>query len=344
MLEAIAGATLNDDVYGEDQMTQSFEEHIANICGKEAAVFVVSGTMANQLALGALSRRCTGVLADATAHIVHFEAGGISGLFGASIQPVRPANGHHLTLDDVERHAVTANILEKLPTSIISLENTAHGSVISLQGLQKIKKWAESRGIAIHIDGARIWHAVAAGGGSLRDIAACCDAMTLSFGKGLAAPIGSAIVGSMEVIARTRRLRQSVGGGIRKAGPIVAAAWQATIENFGPGDADIRGVIQRTHDLARVVADMWTSRGGLLLRRVETNLVWLDLRSAGLDKPTLDAAANQRDVRIRAPRIVLHHQIAPEAMQRLEAVFEEVLRKGPLGSSQTTKRTALERL
>ncbi|KAM6516608.1 hypothetical protein FALCPG4_014789 [Fusarium falciforme] len=346
MLEAIAGATLNDDVYGEDQLTRSFEEHMASICGKEAALFVVSGTMANQIALGALSRRCTGVLADATSHIVHFEAGGLAGLSGASIQPVRPANGHYLTFDDVERHAVTTNMIERLPTSIISLENTAHGSVIPLQELRKMKAWADEQEIAIHIDGARVWHAVAAGGGTLKEIAACCDAMTLSFGKGLAAPIGSVIVGPRDLIARARRLRQSIGGGVRKAGAIVAAAWQAMIENFGPGDVDTRGIIQSTHILARAVANMWTSRGGLLLRPVMTNLVWLDLRSAGLDKSRLDTAAQHRDIRIRAPRIVLHHQISTDAMRRLEAVFEEVLEKkasqSPLRSR--AERAGLERL
>lgn len=332
MLEAIAGATLNDDVYGEELTTRSFEEHMASICGKEAALFVVSGTMANQVALGALSRRSTGVLADATSHIVHYEAGGLAGLSGASIQPVRPSNGRHLTLEDIERHAVVAadsTMIERLPTSIISLENTTHGSVIPLQDLRKIKAWAEPRGIAIHIDGARIWHAVAAGGGTLKEIAACCDAMTLSFGKELGAPIGSMIVGSTEDMVRARRLRQSIGGGVRKVGPMAAAAWQAKIDNFGSGDVDTRGVIARTHGLARVAAGMWTARAGLLSRPVETNLVWLDLKSANggvvVNRAALDAAATQRGIQVRAPRIVLHHQISPEAMQRLEAVFDQVL-------------------
>ncbi|GAB0132847.1 hypothetical protein EsDP_00001271 [Epichloe bromicola] len=346
MLEAISGATLNDDVYGEDQLTRCFEEHMASICGKEAALFVVSGTMANQVALGALSRRCTGVLADATSHIVHYEAGGLAGLSGASIQPVRPANGHYLTLEDVERHAVPTNLIERLPTSIISLENTAHGSVIPLQELRKMKAWADEQDIAIHIDGARIWHAVAGGGSTLKEIAACCDTMTLSFGKGLAAPVGSAIVGPRDLIARARRLRQSIGGGVRKSGPIVAAAWQAMIENFGPGDVDTRGIIQRTHVLAAAVGHMWTSRGGLLLRPVMTNLVWLDLKSAGIDKSSLDTAAQHRDIRVRAPRIVLHPQISNKAMQQLEAVFEEVLEKEASTSPLQSRahRAALERL
>ncbi|KAK8880083.1 beta-eliminating lyase [Apiospora arundinis] len=325
MLAAISKATLNDDVYGEDKTTCEFEERMASICGKEAAAFVVSGTMANQLSLAALAQAPCSILADATAHIIHFEAGGVANLAGASIQPVRPSNGHYLTLEDVQKHAIVgpAAALERCPATIISLENTAHGNIIPLTELQAIKAWADEQRIAVHIDGARVWHAVAAGGGSLRELAACCDAMTLCFGKGLAAPIGAAIVGSALLVQRVKRVRQSIGGGVRKSGVLAAAAWQAVWENFGPGDADVRGVLRGTHDVAREVADLWTSLGGRLLRRVETNLIWLDLRHAGVEKTAFNDLARRHGVKVRAPRLVLHQQVSPDALHRLGRVFRE---------------------
>ncbi|KAK8100394.1 hypothetical protein PG999_010768 [Apiospora kogelbergensis] len=325
-LHAISKATLNDDVYGEDETTRHFEEHIARICGKEAAAFVVSGTMANQLSLCALAQAPCSILADATAHIIHFEAGGVANLSGATVHPVRPSNGHYLTLEDIQKHAAVGPVaLERCPVTIVSLENTAHGNVIPLHELRAIKAWTDGQGIAVHIDGARIWHAVAGGGGSLKDLAACCDAMTLCFGKGLAAPIGAAVVGAASLVRRVKQLRQSIGGGVRKVGPMAAAAWQAVLDSFGPGSVDVRGVLRSTHDTARGLAEMWTSLGGKFLRRVETNLIWLDLKDIGVEKAAFNDLACRHKVRVRAPRIVVHPQISPDALYRLGLVFHEVM-------------------
>ncbi|KAK0702277.1 pyridoxal phosphate-dependent transferase [Lasiosphaeris hirsuta] len=328
-LAAISRATLNDDVFGEDQTTTLFERRLADVCGQQAGAFVISGTMANQLALGALCQYAPyAVLADASAHVVNFEAGGLAHLSGATVQPVHPSNGIHLTVEDVKRHARVASDVpfEVCLTKIISLENTAHGNVIPLQDLRAIKDWAGKHGIMVHIDGARIWEAVASGAaGTLAEIASCADTMTLSFAKGIGAPIGAMVVGTAEVIRRVKRLRQSIGGGVRKAGLLAAAAHEAVLENFGPGDVDSRGILRASHFMAEAVATMWTTRGGKLTRPTETNMAWLDLTSARISPKALNDNGLLKGVLIAAPRIVLHHQICPEALASLEQVFDNVL-------------------
>lgn len=334
-LAAISRATLNDDVFGEDQTTSLFEHQMAAVCGQEAGAFVISGTMANQLAIGALCQhRPHAVLADASAHVVNFEAGGLANLSGATVQPVQPSNGLYLSVDDIARHAKVSVASdtnacirwEICPTKVISLENTAHGNAIPLSELRAIKEWASRHDVMVHIDGARIWDAVASGrAGTLAEIASCTDAMTLSFAKGVGAPIGALVVGSAEVIRRVKRLRQSIGGGVRKIGVLAAAAREAVLENFGPGDVDERGVLGAAHDMASTVARMWTDRGGRVTRPTETNMVWLDLASAGITPETLNDLGMRNGILVAAPRIILHPQICGKALATLEQVFDEVL-------------------
>jgi threonine aldolase len=306
---------------------------MAAVCGREAAAFVVSGTMANQLSIGALCQhRPQGVLADASAHVVNFEAGGLALIAGAMVQPVQPSNELYLTVEDVKKHAKVPDTSEAddvwtaCPTRVVSLENTAHGNVVPLSELRAVREWASRHGVAVHIDGARVWHAVASGrGGTLAEIAACADAMTLSFAKGVGAPIGSVVVGSAAVIRRVKRLRQSIGGGVRKAGVLAAAAKEAVLENFGPGDVDVRGVLGVAHGMAAAVARMWTDRGGKLSRPTETNMVYLDLESAGVTAETLNDMGMRSGILIAAPRIVFHPQICADALVSLEQVFDDVL-------------------
>lgn len=281
MLRAIVQTTLNDDVYREDDTTIKFEEEIASICHHEAAAFVISGTMANQLALRTmLWQPPYAILADSSAHIVHWEAGGISHLSGAMLQSVRPSNGLYLTLEDIQTNVVLSDDVHKCPTRVVSIENTSNGTIIPLEELRKVKLWAKRVGIQVHIDGARLWEAVAAGGGTLAEYAQCSDLLTLDFSKGLGAPMGAMVVGSAESIKRLRRIRKSIGGGMRQSGVLVAAARQALRENFGSGRQDTTGVLKKSHSVARIVGNIWTERGGKLLRPVDTNIVWLDLKAS----------------------------------------------------------------
>jgi len=342
MLAAIATTTLHDDVYGEDATTTGLERDMARRCGHEAAAFVPTGTMANQLALRALLDGCPphGILADARAHILRWEAGGIAHLSGAMVQAVRPRNGRHLTVADVEAHAILADDVHRCPTRAVSIENTAGGAVVPLADLRALKRWAARHGVGVHVDGARLWEAVAAGAGSLRDFGACADALTLDFSKNLGAPMGAVVVGSAALVGRVRRIRKGIGGGLRQAGVLAAAARQAVEENFGSGLVDERGVLRRSQALARVVGCMWTERGGRLLADVETNIVWLDLRRAGVENSTWNAAGMKHGIRLDGKRVVLHHQINDEALTRLAAVMDDIFgRQGPLDEGQVEGET-----
>lgn len=284
MLLAISQTTLHDDVYGEDSTTRNFEQEMAKICGYESAAFVLSGTMANQLALRSLLHQPPhAILADASSHIIHWEAGGIAHLSGAMVQGIRPQNELYLTLDDVKKHASITDDVHKCPTRAISIENTCSGVIIPLEELQRIRKWASAHSIAVHMDGARLWEAVSAGAGSLEEFGRCCDVLTVDFSKNLGAPMGAVVLGSYELIKRLKRLRKSIGGGMRQAGILAAAARQAVVENFGLGPQDSRGVLAFSRTLAEEVGKMWMVRGGTVLKPIQTNMVWLDLRGCGLE-------------------------------------------------------------
>lgn len=320
-------ATLNDDVYGEDNTTASFEDDLATVCGKEAAAFVITGTMANQLALRALLDQAPpyAVLADASSHIIHWEAGGVASLSGAIVQAVQPMNGKYLTLKDIMKHAVITDDVHKCPTRVISVENTSSGLIVPLNELQKIKNWAQRNDVRVHIDGARLWEAVAAGSGTLHDFASCADLMTLDFSKNLGAPMGAMVLGCSEDIKRLKRIRKGIGGGMRQAGVLAAGARQALTENFGMQAMTNTDILRRTHDLARVVGRMWLQRGGRLLKDVETNMVWVDLKFAGADVKTWNAKGRQHGILLDGKRIVVHHQISDTAMTRLGKVMDEAL-------------------
>lgn len=327
MLNAIIHATLHDDVYREDLTTTRFEQEMATLCGHEDGAFVITGTMANQLSIMTLlSQPPYAVLADAGAHLVNFEAGGPSHLTGAMIQAIQPINRKYLTLEDILRHAVVSDDVQRCPTRVISLEQTTStGLVMPLDELRRIHAWANDRGILVHIDGARLWEAVATGAGSTRDFGQCCDILTLEFGKNLGAPMGAMVLGSSERMGRLRRLRKCVGGGMRQSGILAAAARQAVVENFGEDIWDTRGTLTACHKLSKHIGQMWTDFGGKLLYEPQTNMVWVDLNGASLTTSEWNQIGLRHGIKLAGCRIVIHHQVCDEAVQRLKGVFEEVL-------------------
>ena len=235
--------------------------------------------------------------------------------------PVHPSNAHHLTLSDVQRHAVTSSDDHYCPTRLIALENTLAGTVLPLAECRAISNWARAQSppILTHLDGARLWEAVAAGAGSLRDYCACFDSVTMCFSKGLGAPIGSIIVASAPFIAKARHLRKSLGGGLRQAGVVTASAAVAVQETF------LGQQLAATHDRAKVVKGMWEVRGGKVEKQVETNMVWLDLGAAGCDRERFVELGVREGVRLMGGRLVCHYQICDEAGERLGRVMDAVL-------------------
>ncbi|KAH7412088.1 pyridoxal phosphate-dependent transferase [Phaeosphaeria sp. MPI-PUGE-AT-0046c] len=224
MLAAIVNTTLRDDVFKEDTTTTEFESDIASRCGQEAGLFTITGTMANQLGLRTLlTQPPHAILADARAHILTNEAGGPAFMSGAMIQAVTPSNGKYLTLEDIEANAVLTNNIHKCPTRVVALENTIGGVVVPLAEI-------------VHLDGARLFEAVATGAGSLKEYGQLVDTLAVDFSKDLGAPMGAMLLGSSAYIAQASWTRKSIGGAMRQAGVLTAAARVAVDEQFGEGE------------------------------------------------------------------------------------------------------------
>ncbi|KAK5940537.1 hypothetical protein PMZ80_006953 [Knufia obscura] len=328
MLRAITRTTLTDDIYRGDPTTASLESHIASLTGHSAGLLVMSGTMGNQVAIRShLTFPPHSVLCDARSHIANYEAGGISTLSGAGLITVWPANNHHLTLEDISKHAILSDDVHACPTRVISLENTLNGMIMPLSEVKRISEFAHSHNIILHLDGARIWEAVAANAGSLTEYGGLFDSISLCFSKGLGAPIGSVIVGSDAFITQAKRIRKMMGGSTRQSGIIAAAARVAVDEGFGSGPNGEGGKLRDCHAKARRIGKVWEGKGGELTWPVETNMVWLDLESAGVSNAEFAAVAKEERIGAKSGRIVIHYQIAEEALAALERTMERVLVK-----------------
>ncbi|KAL1975979.1 hypothetical protein VTN31DRAFT_4371 [Thermomyces dupontii] len=326
MLEAIAQTSLLDDVFGEDPTTNSLQEYVAKRTGHEAALLVMSGTMGNQVAIRThLTNPPYSVLCDHRAHVLNYEAGGVSMWTGATVTGIVPKNGRYLTLEDIQTKFVPPTDVHLCPTRVISLENTLNGLVMPLAEVKRIAEWAHANGLKVHMDGARLWEAVASGAGSLSDYASLVDSVSLCFSKGLGAPIGSIIVGSKAFIERANWFRKSIGGGTRQAGVIAAAARVALDETFGLDPNGKDGKLRQSHARAKQVAEMWTSRGGKLQEPVETNMVWLDLEASGLGMNDLEKIGKEKGLKLLGNRLVVHYQITDESLRRLGEVFDVAL-------------------
>lgn len=326
MLNAIIHTTLLDDVFSEDTTTNDLESHVAQLAGHEAALLVMSGTMGNQVALRShLSQPPHSVLCDIRGHIINYEAGGVSALSNAMTIPIHPANDHHITLEDVQKYAIISDDVHACPTRVISLENTLDGTIMPLSEIKRISEFARQHSIKLHLDGARIWEAVAAGAGSLSDFTTLFDSASLCLSKGLGAPIGSIIVGSHSFIKHARRIRKMIGGGTRQAGVISAAARVAVDETFGHGPNGEGGKLRASHARARDIAGLWTSKGGKLAKPVETNMVWLDISHEGLSQAQFAEIAALEGIKASGGRLVVHYQISEDAVDKLSRAMDKVL-------------------
>ena len=330
-LTSIICSTLGDDVWREDATTIKFEETIAELCGLPSGIFCVSCTAANQFALHALlegeSASSKGILCDASAHIAKHEQGGLAWIGGAILQPVTPRNGLYLTLEDVQDMAVIASdsSTTEVLTKVIVLENTIGGVIVPLHEVQHISSWARQHGIRIHLDGARLWHAVSKKGGpKLQDYCQLCDTVALDFSKIIGAPGGTMVVGHQHVIDLVRQIRRPMGT-VGQLGVLVAAAEGAFMEQFGLDNPHGGNTIRDVHRMARRVAKMWIDEGGKLMKPADTNVVWIDLQSVGLDRKAFDARAAQFGIRTDGPRLVFHHQVQEKVIYKLGILFANLL-------------------
>jgi threonine aldolase len=225
MRAAMAAAEVGDDVYGEDPTVNSLEEEVAGLLGKEAALFTPSGTMANQLALGTYTNPGEEVVCVETAHVRNYEHGGASANFGLSFRTV-PSRDGAMNLDQIKE--ATAGVSYHLPrVSLLSWENTHNvsgGTVVPQDVIAAGSDYAHSIGLAVHIDGARLWNAATASGLAAATIAAPADSVMFCFSKGLGAPVGSILSGPADFITEARWTRARLGGAMRQAGVLAAAA------------------------------------------------------------------------------------------------------------------------
>jgi threonine aldolase len=293
MRAVMAAAPVGDDVFGDDPTVIRLEERVAELLGKEAAVYVPSGTMANQIALRVHTRHGDRVVMDGESHIRVHESGAPAALAGVTIVPVQGVHGI-FTPDQVIDAApgpspdFPPGLFD--PTTLVTMENThneAGGTVWPLESMRAVSNVASDLGLAVHLDGARLWNATAATGIGLDQYADTAETVNVCFSKGLGAPVGSALVGPRDLIDRGRWFKKMYGGGFRQAGIIAAGALHALEHNrdrLVDDHANARRFAEAAADLTALTVD---------LESVQTNIVYIDvadasrfagrLRSSGVD-------------------------------------------------------------
>lgn len=326
MRRAMAEAEVGDDVLDGDPTVRRLEARVAELLGKDDALFFPSGTMANQSAVWLLSRPGTEILLDAGAHIIHYEVGAAAALSGVQVHPV---SGTDAVMDAAAlRAALPPHSPHALAVSLVCIENThngAGGKITPLGALRDIREVATAAGLPVHLDGARLWNATVASGTSLADFAACADTVMVSFSKGLGAPVGAALAGSRDVIAEGWSVRKRLGGGMRQAGILAAAALHG-IEVQLPR-------LGEDHQRAREYAAVVDGVCGARVVPPDTNIVMLDLPD-GLDAGDVVSAAAAEGVLLtpwsrRRVRAVMHLDVdAPAVRQAAETVVRVVERHG----------------
>ncbi len=268
MRAAIAAAEVGDDVFGDDPTANALQAEIAERLGKEAALFVPSGSMSNQIAVRVHCRPGEEILCEAGCHVYNYEQGGYAQLSGVAVRPVEGEFGE-LCLDQL-RGLIRAENEHLVRTRLVSLENTHNrggGRVLDYANVQAISAWARQNGLATHLDGARLFNAVVASGIAADQWASHFDTVSVCFSKGLGAPVGSALVGPRDLIAEARRHRKLFGGGMRQVGILAAAALHALHNHVDR--------LAEDHAHAKELAAAVCATPGLSLPsdRVDTNIV-----------------------------------------------------------------------
>ncbi|ALM72956.1 TPA: low-specificity L-threonine aldolase [Vibrio vulnificus] len=270
MREAMANAIVGDDVYGDDPTVNELEAFAAKEAGFEAALFTTSGTQANLLGLMAHCERGDEYLCGQQAHNYRYEAGGAAVLGSIQPQPVENNPDGTLPFDKLAA-AIKPDDSHFARTKLLSLENTINGKVLPLSYLQEARAFVDKHNLKLHLDGARVYNAATALDVPVRDIAQYFDSMTICLSKGLGAPVGSLLLGSKEYIAKARRLRKMVGGGMRQAGILAAAGKLALTEQVAQLKVD--------HANAKALAQGLSELPGVHVNPdfVQTNIVFAKL-------------------------------------------------------------------
>ncbi|XP_027365062.1 probable low-specificity L-threonine aldolase 1 isoform X2 [Abrus precatorius] len=331
MRAAMANAEVDDDVLGYDPTAFSLETEMARTMGKEAALFVPSGTMGNLICvLAHCDVRGSEVILGDNCHIHIYENGGIATIGGVHPRPVKNNDDGTMDIDLIEA-AIRDPVGELMypTTKLICLENThanTGGRCLSVEYTNRVGEVAKKHGLKLHIDGARIFNASVALRVPVHRLVQAADSVSVCLSKGIGAPVGSVIVGSKNFIAKARRLRKTLGGGMRQIGVLCAAALVALQENVGQLEFD--------HKKARFLADGLNEIKGLKVDScsVETNIVYIDIEEGSMTTAEkICKYLEERGILLMQEsssrlRVVLHHQILASDLQYALSCFQQAVK------------------
>jgi threonine aldolase len=325
MREAMMAAEVGDDVFGEDPTINALQEKIAELTGKEAALFVTSGTQGNQICVNAHTRPGQEVICDRNCHIFNYESGAGAMLAGIQLNGLDGNNGI-LSVDQIA-DAIRPEDDHYPQTGLICLENTHNrggGNIYPIDRMKRIYEFARSRNLPVHLDGARLWNASVATGISIKEYCRYTDSVSLCFSKGLGAPVGSIVAGSKAFIKQAHFYRKAYGGGIRQGGILAAAALYALEHHFPK--------LQEDHRKAKYFAGEINQLPGISIdpQTVETNIVIFEVDQSVIATDTLVQKLQENGVRMfkfgpTRIRAVFYLQISDADVQYAVDVFHKIL-------------------
>lgn len=319
MLQAMINAPVGDDVLGDDPTVQALEHKICEITGMEAAVFVPSGTMGNQIGIAALTNPGDSILVEDEAHILHYEVGALAVLNGLTIRSLKTESGIPSEIEI--RSKLLTNSLHTPGSTVLCLENThnRHGGTITTPGSHaKLREVGNDFKLKIHLDGARLWNAAAALDRPISDFTKHVDSVSLCLSKGLGTPVGSVLAGSDEHINKARTWRKRLGGGMRQSGLLAAAGIYAIDHHYEFLNLD--------HARAKKLSEYINSETIWSSPTPETNLVMLDLDRRPDEVVTMLESKGIRAYPFGPQRIrfVFHHQVSDEMLKQTCLALREV--------------------
>ena len=327
MRKAMTEAEVGDDVFGEDPTVNALQEKVARILGKEASIFVPSGTMANQLAIKSHTQPGDEVIIEATSHPYNFEGGASAVLSAVQFYCLKGSRGI-LEASQIEE-AIRPDDHHFPVTRLICLENTHNrggGSIYPIERIAEISRFAKSKGLQLHLDGARLWNASVASGIKPQEYARWADSVSVCLSKGLGAPIGSLVAGTKTFIDRVHRFRKMFGGGMRQVGIIAAAGIYAL-------DYHLERLKEDHQNAKRLAVGLKESKGvSIDPKYVETNIVIFDVANAGMTGSQVAEAMKKEGVLIHPIgktqiRLVTHLDVNAEDIEKALKAFEKLLRR-----------------
>ena len=322
MRRAAYEAEVGDDVYGEDPTVLKLEKEAARILGKEEALFVTSGTQGNQIAVLTHTRPGNEILLETNSHIFYYESGAVAALAGVQTRTIEGINGE---MDPKKIETAIRTEDQHFPeTGLICLENShnrAGGAIVSPENMKAIHAIARKHSIPVHVDGARLFNAVASSGRDVREFTDHCDTVQICLSKGLGAPIGSIIAGDHDFIRQARKWRKRLGGGLRQTGIIAAPGLVALTK--------MRERLVEDHDKAKLLQETLQSCNGIeVINEVDTNIVVVDVSGTGMTSEQFVEGLKKKGILAvtfgpTLVRFTTHFDVSMDDMEKVSLILRE---------------------